>query len=377
MTFSSQLQTQPVGVPRVRFAMLAFALVVSPALAQECETVDGPFGPIRICPVDPQTPPSSESQDPQTGSTWEDPAREQRRQARAAQRAQHRLERTVARVNAVIEEANAEIDAGRHAQALDLFWAAYRKLPDEAALRANVIRQTAYVGLVRGQRALLRGDRSQIRRLQRDYDDIAALFYDLSSVPDQGNLILEAEDIKSIIADLRDAQEQRRRPAVEQPLDPAAILAENARQEAGTAPLQLGIKWALGRGPRDYVFGISNQITRDLRDSTHGRQARYHLYQKYGGRLRNGDSFTNYQGTFGLIGLFTAPTLSEQFVGSFRIDAEVIDGRIRYTAYNNTSFTSAAYGLGPDWEVGTFRPMSNMRQTYVWWEPVQRWPGRR
>jgi RHS repeat-associated protein len=137
-------------------------------------------------------------------------------------------------------------------------------------------------------------------------------------------------------------------------------------------PPQLTVNWFRGTGQREYYFGPSSRNTQEIRDSSHGRRIRELLYEKYDRPLRNGDSYTNYVADFGLSGLFTTRTMAEQFVGSFRIDARVTDDRIEYTATNNSSFTSFLYGIGPNWERSTFRPMANMRQTYMWWEPIRR-----
>lgn len=137
------------------------------------------------------------------------------------------------------------------------------------------------------------------------------------------------------------------------------------------APL-LTVRWFRGSGPNEYYFGGHTRNTQEIRNSYHGRRIRDLLYAKYDRPLRDGDSFTNYDATFGLTGLFTTRTMTEQFVGSFRLDARVVGDRIRYTATNNSSFRSFLYGIGPHWERSTFRPMSNMRQTFEWWEPVRR-----
>jgi hypothetical protein len=308
--------------------------------------------------------------------------REQRRryqEAREAERRQRAAIRTNARIDALIKAARTDLAAGRDARALDRLWQAYNLNPLDPALRANVVRVVLADQLARGQQALARGDDSAVDGIQRSSNQIFPLLQTgVRGVDDEADLILQSHELESIMADLRQAAQDRRRREVWQRLeDPSdALVAQRLREDA-LQPIQLTWLWATGSGPRDYSFGPDHQVTQDLRNSAHGRLVRYLLYQKYRGRPRNGDSFTGYRAAFGLYGLFTTRTLSEQFVGSFRVDAEVIDGRIRYTATNTTSFTSFLYGIGPSWEGRTLRPMSNMRQTYVWWEPVQRLPGSR
>lgn len=354
--------------------LIVIAPIASISLAQDgCETVDGPFGPMRICPVDP--PPPRES--PRGGESVDRPPRD-----RAAERAQAKAWREYKaamkvqrRIEALIDKSNAEIDSGHYSKALELNWDAYRLRPDNPYLRCNVIRMGAWAGNSRGRKELLRGKASSIRDLEKLYHEMHELLQtDIDSVADREQLFLQINDLKATIADLRELERRRPPPPVE---DLSMLIAENERRDRETGPLELAWDWAGGANQRENVFGMSNTITQDLRNSTHGRLARYYLYNKYRGRPRDGDSYTGYRGDFGLVGLFTTRTLSEQFVGSFRIDAEVKGNRIRYTATNTTSFTSAAYGKGPNWEANTFKPMSNMRQTYIWWEPVQRWPGSR
>jgi len=283
-------------------------------------------------------------------------------------------------VDKLLIQANAEIDAGRFRRALDHLWEALRIHPGNAHLRANVIRVGTRLQLERGHRALRRGDTSSLYDLERQANALTELVYEgLNSVTDQGYLVLRAHDLQAVVADLRELQRQRKLAAPPPPIeDFTVLLAEHERMERYTGPLRLTMEWAIGNDPREYIFGVDSRITRDLQASTHGRLIRYYLYSKYHNRPRNGDSYTNHPASFGLIGLFTTRTLSEQFVGRFRIDAEVIGRQIRYTATNTTSFTSATYiGRLPNWETHEFSPMSNMRQTYVWWEPLQRWPASR
>jgi len=138
----------------------------------------------------------------------------------------------------------------------------------------------------------------------------------------------------------------------------------------GTA--RMTANWLTGQGPDNLEFGPDSPNTQELMASSGVAGARDFLYEKYDGAPPDGGGVSNYAVNFGLEGYATSRTAAEQFVGSFRVDISVSDGRANYTITNNSSFRSFAYGVAPAWERSSFRPMGNMRQTYRWSEPIVR-----
>jgi RHS repeat-associated protein len=154
------------------------------------------------------------------------------------------------------------------------------------------------------------------------------------------------------------------------------------KQDAGMA-----VDWALGTGASNRVFGSETDLTQDMEGAPSVALARAAFYNKNAAAIAAGDyddlqDVTSYRGTFGIPGYFRgfydlSPT--EEFVGSYRIDISstfynTSSGTgyyLQFTLTNNSSFTSFAYGIGPDWERTTFGPMGNMRQTYSWIEPLR------
>jgi hypothetical protein len=76
----------------------------------------------------------------------------------------------------------------------------------------------------------------------------------------------------------------------------------------------------------------------------------------------------------------TKPNVPEYIVKNgvtylvFSGTADPADHHLRTATYkltNTTSLKSLMYGIGPDWERSSFRPMSNMTQTYTWTEPIK------
>jgi len=141
----------------------------------------------------------------------------------------------------------------------------------------------------------------------------------------------------------------------------------NARTTAG-----MTMMWATGyRMP----FGAGSRYNNDavagaMRNAWKVGEAREAFYNKYKGVSNlTGASLTNYKGNFGVEGYFRAGIDPiEQFVGSYRIDIHAIDGMLRFTLTNTTSFKSLMYGVGPDWQGG---PMGNFNQTYIFTEPIR------
>lgn len=135
-------------------------------------------------------------------------------------------------------------------------------------------------------------------------------------------------------------------------------------------PVHMTYNWATGSGADHYDFDGNTKNTEEMKTAPGVAAARALLYKKYNGHPPEGASVTNFGAKFGLKGLFTADTMTEQFVGSYTIDIHVSGGMANFTLSNNSSFKSFAYGVGPAWERSSFAPMGNMRQTYSWSEPV-------
>lgn len=138
-------------------------------------------------------------------------------------------------------------------------------------------------------------------------------------------------------------------------------------------PPQMTLDWATGRGPRELYFGPESRNTRELRGSTEVARAREYLYDKYDRPLRQGDSVTGFRAQFGIRGLLSTRTQTEQFVGKFRLDMTVEGNNVHFRATNTSSLRSFLYGIGPSYE-RFFQglPFSNIRQVYEWWEPIRR-----
>ncbi len=106
--------------------------------------------------------------------------------------------------------------------------------------------------------------------------------------------------------------------------------------------------------------------------------ARDLFYRKNADAIASGNydslqSVTNYRAKFGLFELFTTSSPTQQFVGSYRVDALVVDAgaSLSFVVTNNSSFKSFGYGVAPAWERRSFGPGGNMRQTYTWTEPLK------
>jgi RHS repeat-associated protein len=134
----------------------------------------------------------------------------------------------------------------------------------------------------------------------------------------------------------------------------------------------MGWQWLTGTGPNNQTFGPGSSPVNEMRDAPGVQGARNLFYQKNAGKACECRvPMTNYRASFGLTGLVRAglnPT--RQFVGSYSVDIYPLENcKIKIVLNNTTSFTSFTYGIGPDWQRSTFRPMGNMTQTYWWIEP--------
>lgn len=141
--------------------------------------------------------------------------------------------------------------------------------------------------------------------------------------------------------------------------------------EKSPRPGQLAYNWLTGRGSAHYDFGPESKNTQEMMTAPGVQQAREQLYNKYQGLPPENGFVNNYKASFGLHGLFTADTLTEQFVGSYRIDVSIKDNRANFELSNNSSFKSFSYGVGPAWERDSFSWMGNMSQTYSWSEELR------
>ncbi|MDR2145898.1 MAG: hypothetical protein LBE91_05505 [Tannerella sp.] len=137
--------------------------------------------------------------------------------------------------------------------------------------------------------------------------------------------------------------------------------------------MQMFYEWSLGVGPSDRTFK-NDRVANAFRNAPEVKEAREFFYKKYAGvNDLAGAYVSNYTGNFGLKGLFKAGLDPiEQFVGSYRIDINVIDGiMLEFTLTNTTSMKSLLYGIGPDWERSSFRPSGNITQIYIFTEPIR------
>jgi hypothetical protein len=132
-------------------------------------------------------------------------------------------------------------------------------------------------------------------------------------------------------------------------VDPTGEAGKLADYAWGTSedprPLQMSYNWATGSGPLTYEFGPDSVNTIEMMTAPDVSDARDYLYNKYEGAPPEGGYVTNYGVSFGFRGLFTADTLAEQFVGSYRIDIDVSNGQANFSLGNNSSFTSFAQSL--------------------------------
>ncbi len=140
--------------------------------------------------------------------------------------------------------------------------------------------------------------------------------------------------------------------------------------------IRLGLEWATGTGPKERHLGPDSRFVQDFRNSDGIRLARDFLYDKYDGKLKDGDSVTEYRVDFTYSVAAGAKTAAEQFIGSYHVNMIVSGGRIHFEAKNRSSMDSLLAGSwrrehglpeGPAYESG---PGSNKYQYLTWTEPV-------
>jgi hypothetical protein len=133
------------------------------------------------------------------------------------------------------------------------------------------------------------------------------------------------------------------------------------------------VDWALGIGPDNRIF-LNDDVAKAFMDSHSVNLAREFYYNKFSvnENLAN-TSVTGYKGSFGLLGLWNAGLDPiEQFVGTYRINIYNSDGKtLWFVLTNQTSMNSFLYNLGPSWERSSLEPGGNMKQIYIWSEPVR------
>jgi len=131
--------------------------------------------------------------------------------------------------------------------------------------------------------------------------------------------------------------------------------------------------WINGEGAENKNFD-NEEVANSFKNAWKVQQARDYFYNKYANvPSYAGCEVSNFKGNFGLEGLiraFVDPI--EQYVGSYSIDISVVGKELQFTLKNNTSFKSFFYGIGSDWERSEYKRCGNMRQTYIFYEPLKK-----
>ena len=128
------------------------------------------------------------------------------------------------------------------------------------------------------------------------------------------------------------------------------------------------LSFVTGIGPSDWSFNNDPFIASSLRNSWQVNVAREQYY-KNEPIIKSGE--------FGLEGALRAGTDPiEQFVGGYNISVKPIENGtlLQFRIENTTSFHSLMYhqDLAKSWERSTFPIMGNVRQTYIFTEPIRR-----
>lgn len=127
--------------------------------------------------------------------------------------------------------------------------------------------------------------------------------------------------------------------------------------------------WVYGIGPSNMVF-YNDYMANSFRNSWQVNVMREQYYN-------TGVPINGKGRPFGLEGALRAGTDPiEQFVGGYDISVKPIENGtlLQFTIENTTSFHSFMLhqDLAPKWERSTFPIMGNMRQTYIFTEPIRR-----
>jgi len=139
---------------------------------------------------------------------------------------------------------------------------------------------------------------------------------------------------------------------------------------------QMTAEWATGTGPDFRMFGPGTPEVGNMMNAPGVERARDYFHNKNKGNCPSDlEGVSNFAAGFGLKGFVQAgldPT--EQFVGSYRVDIlPNSNGTKTIVLTNNTSMTSATYGLLPSASRNPlFQEFGTTTQHYIWTEPVAR-----
>jgi hypothetical protein len=126
--------------------------------------------------------------------------------------------------------------------------------------------------------------------------------------------------------------------------------------------------WASGAGAKYRVFNNTSE-TRAMKNAVGVVAARNLFYSKNDPNA----SVTNFGASFGLSGLAKAGLdATEQFIGSYSIEIHSNGKALQFSVFNTTSAQSAGYGIFPEYERSTMSNGGNMRQLYIWTEPLNK-----
>ena len=144
-------------------------------------------------------------------------------------------------------------------------------------------------------------------------------------------------------------------------------------------------EWGMGKGATNRLFLDDHPMTQDMQNAYRVNKGRDFFYKKYSEQYKSGEgvaggSVTNWDGAFGLTGLVMAGTdLTEQFVGSYRLDIYVAENGkdLIFKVTNSTNMESAGYRV-----LDSYPRNDNINsyynrgaggdtfQIYMWTEPI-------
>lgn len=184
-------------------------------------------------------------------------------------------------------------------------------------------------------------------------------------------------------------------------LAPAADPQGSASAGNSTSPVDLGVEWLTGEGPRQQTFGDGDPMTVQLQGHSHIESVRDTIRERVrtDGQL-SGFSRYDLSGIQGvpkyfsdyatLLTLGQAGNLTVTFLGSYAVEWRVgsvnSDGSadVLFHAWNTSSLQSATrppvLGYVPGWSsvgavvnslVGDSGPMSTTRQDFIWRERIR------
>ena len=125
--------------------------------------------------------------------------------------------------------------------------------------------------------------------------------------------------------------------------------------------------WATGEGANYRVFYNTSEAIA-MKNAWRVNEARELFYSKNDPNA----SVTNYKGSFGLGGLRRGGLDAiEQFIGSYSLEIRSNGQSLQFSIFNTTSLKSGGYGILPEYERSTLKAGGNMRQLYIWTEPLK------